>query len=75
MKITGSSSFIKVEIDGKVMKINGEMIVGGFVAFKDSMKSWEPPNENETIDDITKNNIIQKVVEKTKGSHMAITFE
>ena len=43
MKITGTMSYIKVEIDEKVVKIDGEMIVGGFVAFKNTIKKWESP--------------------------------
>jgi hypothetical protein len=38
MKITGTSSYIKVEIDGKVAKIQGKMIVNGFVALKDMIE-------------------------------------
>ena len=66
MKITGTMSYIKVEIEGKIVKIQGEMIVGGFVAFKNTIKNWEPPYDNEIID---------KVTNETKNSHLVITFE
>ena len=46
MKITGTSSYIKVEIDNKMVKIKGEMIVGGFLAYSDSIKNWESPHDN-----------------------------
>ena len=50
------------------------MIVGGFVCYKSSMKNWLVP-ENEPLTEDDKNRIIQKVTEKTAGSHMVITFE
>ena len=75
MKITGTNSYIKVEIGGKILKIEGEMIVGGFVAYKNSIKQWDPPYETQIIDENTKNEIVQKVIEKTKDSHMVISFE
>lgn len=37
MKITGTSSYIEVELDGKIVKIEGEILVGGFVAYKDTI--------------------------------------
>ncbi|OXM15557.1 Imm74 family immunity protein [Paenibacillus herberti] len=75
MKITGTMSYIKVEIDDKIVKINGEMIVGGFVAFKKSIGNWESPFESESIDENMKEQIIRDVVNQTKDSHMVITFE
>ncbi|BCN32373.1 Imm74 family immunity protein [Anaeromicropila herbilytica] len=74
IKITGTRSYIDVEVDGKEVRIQGEMIVGGFVAYKKSMVKWNSPKD-ELIDDETKQYIIKKVVEKTKDSHMVIVFE
>jgi hypothetical protein len=74
MKITGTRSYIEVEEEGKLVKISGEMTVGGFVAFKDSIKQWQVP-ENEPIDEMMKNELIDKIIQKTKDSHMIITFE
>lgn len=74
VKITGTRSYIDVNIDGKEIRIFGEMIVGGFVAYKNSIKAWNKP-EGEPIDEDTKNDIILKVTEKTKNSHMVIVFE
>lgn len=74
VKITGTRSYIDVVIDEKEIRIFGEMIVGGFVAYKDSIKSWDKP-AGETIDEDTKDDIIRKVIEKTKNSHMVIVFE
>lgn len=74
VKITGTNTYIDVEIDGRTARIAGEMIVGGFVCYKSSMKNWLVP-ENEPLTEDDKNEIIQKVTEKTAGSHMVITFE
>lgn len=75
MKITGTSSYIEVELDGKVVKIEGEMLVGGFVAYKDTMKYWEPPHDHELIKEEVKKSIVAGVIDKTKNSHFVIEFE
>ncbi|MEG0268471.1 MAG: Imm74 family immunity protein [Carnobacterium sp.] len=75
MKITGTKSYIRIEIDGKTLKIEGEMIVGGFVAYKNSITNWDSPYETQIIDEDTKNEIVQKVIETTKDTHMVISFE
>jgi hypothetical protein len=75
MKITGTSSYIKVEIDDKTVKIQGEMLVNGFVAFLDSVKNWEAPFDNVVIDAKTKADIIKGVIEETKNSEFKIEFE
>lgn len=75
MKITGTRSYIKVTFEGKTVKISGEMIVGGFVADKNSIRNWEPPYNDKSINDTEKQNIIDAVINKTKNSHMIITFE
>ena len=75
MNITGTMSYIKVEIEGETVKIEGEKVIGGFIAFKNTIKNWEPPYENEIIDEKLKQEIIQKVSDKTKNSHLVITFE
>jgi len=33
MKITGTRSYIKVEIEGKVVEIKGELLVRSFIAY------------------------------------------
>ena len=75
MKITGTMSYIKVEINGKTVKIEGEKVIGGFIAFKNTIRNWEPPYENEEIDENLKEEIIKKVTNETKNSHLVITFE
>ncbi len=75
MKITGTSSYIKVEVDDKTVKIQGEMIVGGFLAYSDSIKNWESPYDSIAIDDATKSEIIKAVIAETKNSKFIIEFE
>ena len=59
-KITGTNTYIDVELDGRTARIAGEMIVGGFVCYKSSMKNWLVP-ENEPLTEDDKKEIIQKV--------------
>ena len=72
-KITGTNTYIDVELDDRTVRILGEMIVGGFVCYKSSMKNWLVP-ESEPLTEEDKREIIRKVNEKTSGS-MVITFE
>ena len=74
VKIKGSWSYIDVYDGDRVVRIQGEMVVGGFVAYKDSMKNWLVP-EDVPMSEEEKQDIIGKVIEKTKDSHMVISFE
>ncbi|WP_167630683.1 Imm74 family immunity protein [Listeria valentina] len=64
MKITGGSSYIKFDLEnGYTLKAEGEMLVGGkFVVYKDTMKKWKPPHENEKLTDEEKEAIITEVI-------------
>lgn len=75
MKITGTSSYITVEIDNKIVKIQGEMLVNGFLAYSDTIKHWEPPYEHLIIDCQSKREIIDAVMNESKGSHFKIEFD
>jgi len=75
MKITGTSNYIRVEIDGKTVKILGEMMVGGFLAYSNTIKYWEPPYENVEIDVQTKEKLIQSVINWSLNSAFRIKFE
>lgn len=74
MKITGTSSYVVLDIEGKKIKAEGEMIVGGFIAEKNTMKKFEPPYENEPVTDAIRQKYIDEAVRKTQGSHMVIKF-
>lgn len=74
--IKGTRDYIKVFLaDGRSVKIFGEMVVGGFVAEKASIRRWMEP-EGEPISPEDKQEIINAVIDKTKDiSYMVITFE
>lgn len=74
IKITGTRSYINVSIDDRSMRIQGEMIKGGFIAFKDSIKNWILPVE-KPIDEYEKKAIIYAIEEHSANSHMVIKFE
>lgn len=75
MKITGTSSYIRVQINDRTVRIDGEMMVGGFLAYSDSIKKWEPPYEHEKIDDQMKQGIVEAVLNETQNSPFKIVFE
>ena len=77
MKITGSNSYIKFDLEnGYVLKADGEMLVGRkFVVYKDSMKSWEAPHENEEISDGQIADIIEQVKLSSNQNTVHIIFE
>jgi hypothetical protein len=64
MKITGSNLYIKFDLEhGYVLEAEGEMLIDRkFLVYKDSMKTWEPPHENETISEEQ----ILKIIEQVK---------
>ena len=74
VKITGTNTFIDVEIDGRVARIMGELGAGEFHCLKGSMQEWLVP-AGQKISEEDKKMIIQRVTEKTVGSHLVITFD
>jgi hypothetical protein len=75
LKIKGTSSYITVEIDDKTVKIQGEMLAGGFLAYADTIKHWEAPYEDVIIDENTKAKIIKDVMDETGNSDYEIQFD
>lgn len=77
MKITGSSSHVKFDLEnGYTVKADGEMLVGSeFVVFKDSMKNWEPPHEDEKLSEAEVQEIIQQIKQNTNENTVQISFE
>lgn len=77
MKVTGTNSYMRVEMDdGRIVKVEGELVVGGFAAYSDSIKTWEKP-AGVPIDEETKAYIIKKVLEKSneKPNYMKNFFD
>lgn len=75
LKITGTSSYIDIEFEGKIVKIQGELLINGFVTYIDSIKNWEPPYHNIEISEDVKDRIISAVFHQTKNSSFKINFE
>lgn len=77
MKITGSNSYIKFDLEnGYIVKAGGEMLIGGkFVVFTDTMKKWELPHEQEKLTSIDTQNIIANVKESVNENTVQIEFE
>ncbi len=74
MKITGTSSYVMLDIDGRKIRAEGEMVVGGFVAEKNTMRQFEPPYESEPVTDAVRQRYIDEAVKKNQGSHMVLKF-
>lgn len=77
MKITGSMSYVKFDLEnGYVIKAEGEMLVGRkFVAYMDTMKTWEKPHENEEISKEQIERIIQEVQKSMNENTVQIIFK
>ncbi len=77
MKITGTSSCMEIDMEnGYRLKVEGEILIGGrFVAYKDTIKAWEPPYENEILTEETINEIIGKVNAMMDKNTVQIIFE
>lgn len=64
LKLTGRAGLIYEE-NGKSMRVDSEMLVGpthDIVIYKDSIKSWEPPFEAETLSADGKNRILKNII-------------
>ena len=77
MKITGSNSYVKFDLEnGYVLKGEGEMLISGkFVVYKSSIKSWEPPHEDERITEEQRLEIIEQVKKSVNENTVQIVFE
>ena len=63
IKITGTNTYIEVDIDGRVTRIAGEMTVNGFTCLENSIDYWISPEIKEITEE-EKEMIINKVIEK-----------
>jgi hypothetical protein len=77
LKITGSYSSIKFDLEnGYVLKADGEMLVGGqFVVYKNSMKRWESPHEEDIVSEQDIQQIITKVEKMSNENTIKLIFE
>ena len=77
MKITGSMNYVKFDLEnGYVVRAEGEMLVGKkFVAYRDTMKFWEPPHEQKECLEEQIECIIQEVKRNMNENTVQIDFE
>ena len=77
MKITGTRSYIDVEIDGKSIRISGELTTTPvFFANADSIQNWNPPNDSQPITDGERAQLIKIIVEERKrGGYVPVVFD
>ena len=72
-KVTGNRDHMDVHFeDGRVARFLGEMIVGGFVAFVDSLETWD---DGTPITVEEKKEILDAVKERQKISKMKVILE
>lgn len=76
MKITGTRSSIQVEIEGKVLTIQGELTTTpAFYADANSIKRWDPPYDDVAIGEVEKTEIINMIKEEAKNAQVKIIFD
>ena len=74
MNITGTNSHMDVEYNGRTIRFDGELVIDGFCAYKNSAH-WLPPHENILVTDKEKNDIIATVQKETANKEVKIYFE
>lgn len=72
MRITGTSSQIKIEDDDLTILIDGELVTDGFWAYTDTMRI---ETDSAAVDDAFRENMIQKVLTETKNASLKIYFD
>lgn len=75
MKITGTSSYIKIEIESKILIIKGERLINGFLAYSDTLLKYEPPFDKEIIGIDEKLELINMIITEGKKNNFIIEFE
>ena len=73
IKITGTFSYIDVEIDNKLIRLPGEMGEGYFLCYDECIKEWTK-QKGKSITKNEKENLITRINEKQKNSSMKILF-
>ncbi len=76
MKVTGTRSNMKVELDdGKIAIFTGELVLDGFWADKNSVSKWESPYEDIPFTEKDLINIMYLIEEKNKISKLKVWFD
>lgn len=71
---------IEFEYEGKIITIYGEALLPGFgspgfVVFSKMIGTWDPPNENQHMDDEIKSNILSSLAVEMKKRGLTIEIE
>jgi len=75
MKITGTRSYILVELDHRTVRIAGELTTTpAFYASIGSINNWEPPHEKSKVTEEEKKEIV-KIVLENDNPEFKIIFE
>lgn len=64
IKITGDRSYVVLDIDGWKIKVEGELVIEGFIAKKESIQKFEPPYNNVDLTDAIKIRYIDEAIIK-----------
>ncbi len=75
MKITGTSSYIKIEIENNLLIVKGERLINGFLAYSDTLLKYEPPFDKEIISLDEKVKLINLIIEEGEKNNFIIEFE
>lgn len=71
---------ICLKVDNKTIRIAGEGLLSkkgqpNYIVYLNSIKKWDPPFDNEIIDEKTKEKIIEKIKVETKEKGLIVEFE
>lgn len=77
MKIKGTRSYVLIEYDHRILKIQGELTVTAFFANLNSIDCWKSPFDNIKVTNEEKGLIVKKIqVEQEEDPHkLKIFFE
>jgi hypothetical protein len=77
MKIKGSRDYIKFDMEnGYVLKAAGEMLAGHkFIVYRNSMKNWEPPHDDEPLTKEQIEEIIHTAQSRMSAGTVQLIFE
>jgi hypothetical protein len=76
-----TTSYIRLEVEGKVVTVNGEAAGIGpdqqpyFVAYADSFSHCDPPNQDVQIDDNMRQRLLQILVEDCRARNFPLEIE
>jgi len=73
MKITGTKSYVDIEINGRTARFGGDLGIDGFYASIKTMR-WLPPHDQLTVTTEERNALIEAVLKESEGRDFKIFF-